>query len=140
MVRVGLAHNWDHLHGRYFSRAVAPFPFGAGLVHLDELREVAAVTESIRNGILVGREAISSDLETSTGRSVPQTFNETVRRVLIAFSQGEIEDQFRVAFDGDIAVGVAEVRIILGSRVMFSRLPGSPLLFMLQSLLFQHRP
>ena len=61
--RIGLAHDWDHLHGRYFGGAVALLLVLRGAIDLDELREVAAVVQRVRDRRAVRREAVSCDLE-----------------------------------------------------------------------------
>jgi len=44
-LRVGLAHDWDYLHGLHFGGTVAAFAVRRGPVHLDELCEIAAVVQ-----------------------------------------------------------------------------------------------
>ncbi len=62
-VRIGLAHDWDHLHGLDFGGAVTALTFTRSPVDFDELGEVATVVQRIANRGTVRCEAIGRDLE-----------------------------------------------------------------------------
>jgi hypothetical protein len=50
---------------------------------------------------------------------VAQTFNENVRGGLIAFSERKVQNQFRVALDGDEGIRVSKVLIVFGTDALF---------------------
>jgi hypothetical protein len=66
-LRIGTAHDWDHLHAGDFRRAVPSFAFGRRPVNFDELGEVATIRERRGDGGFVRHKAIGGDLEFSTG-------------------------------------------------------------------------
>src|ERR1035437_2010315 len=114
--RIGIAHDWDLLRVRDIGRAVPALAFRVLRVDLDQLCEVATVAESGRNRAHVGLESIGADLEALTAGSVAQALNKGVRGGLAATAQGEIENQFGVAFDGNEAVGVTDAVIVRFKR------------------------
>lgn len=83
---VGLAHDPDHLRRLHFGGAVAAFTFTGGTIDLDELSEVATITQKAWDRVLIRLESVSCDLEGRPCGGVPQTLNEAVSRLLIAFS------------------------------------------------------
>src|SRR5437867_4005085 len=62
-LRIGIAHNWDHLRRGDFGRAITAFAFARRAIDLDELSEVYTVPESIANGRSIRSEAVRSYLE-----------------------------------------------------------------------------
>ena len=95
-------------------RAVSALAFGVLRVDFDELREVATVAQRGRNRTHVGLESIGADLEMLAAGSVAQAFDKGVRRGLTATAQGEVQNKFGIALDGDEAVGVADAVIEIG--------------------------
>jgi hypothetical protein len=103
---IGLSDNWDHLRRCDFGGAVAAFVALRSAVDLDELREVCAIFKGVHDGRFVRRESVRRNLERIRSGSMTKSFNKDISRGLIAASQGEVENQLRIAFDGNKAVGV----------------------------------
>jgi len=91
---------------RHVGRAVPALAFRVLRIDLDELREVATVTQRGRNRAHVGLESIRADLEALAVGSVAQALDKRVCRCLAASAQSEVQNQFGVSFDGNEAVGV----------------------------------
>jgi hypothetical protein len=120
---VRLAHDWDYLHGGNFRRAVPPFAFARGPVHLDEHGEVRAIFKRIFDCRAVWAESVRRDLEISAGCQ-PQALDENVRGGLVPLDEREVQNQFGVALDSDGAVGIPKVRIVARLAALFLFLDG----------------
>ena len=48
-VRIGIAHDWDHLRAGYFGGRISRFAFCRGSVDFDELREGGAILKRVAN-------------------------------------------------------------------------------------------
>jgi hypothetical protein len=116
--RVGLTHDWDHLHAGDFGGRVARFSFAGGAIDLDELRKVAAISECVRNRIAIRRESIGCDLKGIGRGSVAQTLNENVRGGLIALAYCDVQHKLAVTFNRNKSVGIAKVLIVIGPHAL----------------------
>ena len=63
-IRIGIAKDWDSLHGLHFGGAVPRFAFGAGAIDLDECSIASQpVVQRGSDRRAVRRKAVSGDLE-----------------------------------------------------------------------------
>jgi hypothetical protein len=110
---VRVAHDWDLLRMRDIRRTVGALTFRVLRVAFNQLREVAAVAKGSGDRRDVRLKSIGADLKPLRRSRRPQTFDENIRGRLAAAAQGEIENELRIAFDSDEAVGFTG-RIIMG--------------------------
>jgi hypothetical protein len=96
-----LADDRDRIRRLYFSGAVPAFAFASGAIHLYQHREITTVAQHAGDSVFIGTEAISRDLKVRPRRSCSQAFCEVISGALVALPQRDIQNQLRVALDGD---------------------------------------
>jgi len=118
-LRIGLPHDWDHLHGSDFGGRVPRFAFLGASVNLDELGEASKPVVQHRGDCrLVRNESVRRDLKRRACRSMSQAFHENVRGRLVALAHRYVQDELAMAFDSDEHVAVTEQRIVIGPNAL----------------------
>jgi hypothetical protein len=116
---VGLAEDWDNLHGLNLRRAVTRFAVLGGSVDLDEFRVASeSIVQCCGNCGTVRRESVGSDLESLPGSCMADAFDKGIRGVLVALAKSDVQNQLSVALDSNEGIGVAEVLIIFGPHAL----------------------
>jgi hypothetical protein len=105
---------------------VLRFAFLGCTVDFDELSELAAILQRVRDRGAVRHEAVRCDLKPLAGSRQPQTFDEGVRGVLIALPHGDAERQFGIALNCHKHVAVTKVRIVGGPDTLLFFLDETP--------------
>ncbi len=108
---IRIAHDWDYLHGSYFSRAIAGFAFTGRTVDADQLCEVASVGQCVRNRVAIRREAVCSDwnLVLAVACRIPP---QAICGALVALARDDVENQIGMPLDSNEHVPVTEILVI----------------------------